>query len=1614
MANTPFIPLELAEFQGLNLAQLVDLLNRNFETIAQHNHAGGGREVPLSSVIANADLNMNENATLELNYLNFLNRSSSVTTNASIYFKDGELFCRDFSGREIQITSEGGAFFNVPGASRGPLWAQVEVLSNSVATGNSLIGAWAAGDDKPDDIGLNPLTIPPVPPDPSIIGLWVVVEIDGEEVEALFLPWRKQDGAAKENHVIRVSRSQSPQRTASFSLNLNASTGVFSYTVESRGTTERADSNTLVKIYPTQVRGAMGRQGPPGPVGNLDFGLPSVDTSEDIKFFVRELPVTTTTITPVIRPETLESGWGDDIWSVEPGTALGQILIPLGPDVVAISTNRIAYGLRYNRLAKNIWLGDTKYPVDWQVESAQLGGRTTDYSRIPTPLPDGPWRDLKVEFTDGSFDPVGRGTTKDGTLDKRDLHSLLDIQRFSPTKENIYPAIKKNLTAGENITITPNDSNSELQISAERAIELPPASDIRDELETLVGDDRLDSRAIKNLPAGGGGSGSSSWVGLSDTPASYSGQAGQTVKVNAGETGLEFGAEDVSSSIGDIIIETGILDTRRRSAGYLLDMNFPSNQVYPPGWRLYQERHSETDIRDYLLPPDLSGDDPTIGIWFESVQAGRLIHRIWMPWGGSPLTQDGNSINLETYSVASLLLVPTGGQSIDIRWGLQGTEDESIRFYSNGSSIPQSMRIVLRKVVVGGRGPVGARGPRGLQGPRGLEGRAGRDGASAGSTLIALDSPPSDLSPYALGQVLRVNSPYRGSWQEVKRNTDWGHGVQVRTAQGVNVRGFSLIGQGYGEVFKTDSTAEKLNQATSPVGSIEFLSDNTIAVRIKKSSISEEQQALSRIWMRAYNGFPSPLTDVSTIELDKQNDVTLGGVVYQRYTSEDSPVAPGLGGGYSDINTWSANNTRNVFFNFYTALPADTVAGQNANPFDFFDEKFLEEVDVPTPIDMAQIPTDLVPFRDGQVIRAGDRWRKIRVLTGFGHGLRIKTGLDREGTRVTNVGVNLVQTSQYGSIETIEGQALSSADSPVGRVVFQEDLGGPQTSDDSYTLDVFLKKSQIPENEQSRARLFMALYQDTPSAETFIDVFPIDKQAMDIDVGGVPYQVYTVNINQTRFMAVLAQHNLDADMAIEFYKAFTTYADRGEVFDIQDEKELVVIAEPAAAWAREGQSPPAGTVSFSADEADPTKEIKALVEETDNGSQAQKVLSQSGAKSWLEVPDFEQSLLNTDNDFKVAVEEQVPGGRDNRDLNLVASGQTFTAVYAGIRLTYNNNASESDLYQRYSVNVPLAGGDDTHAPAVLSFSLLKGGTQKTYSLRYWETDSGVAIYRSAVVANVDRITAPKTIFDVNILDATGKYLFMSADGTIRRTVDKSILQHATNTPTPVRNIPTNPRAGQRIQPLNDIEVAGGAVLTAEEFSTANSQFIGYLKATSRSAPNNDRDLGGLDPTSNNIAGLLSYPASHNNSAFANRTVFQDIGVGYNPSGGRASINGVQYQLQDIQSGDYWALSGLDGSFFRPSEQYYVNFRAAGANSWIYPNRTLKQGLFYFWNGLFWQEEKEGLNQEEVDARIDSKVLSGARTGNAEIIPASRLGTTLTQAQYNALTEKKDQLYFIVN
>jgi len=110
--------------------------------------------------------------------------------------------------------------------------------------------------------------------------------------------------------------------------------------------------------------------------------------------------------------------------------------------------------------------------------------------------------------------------------------------------------------------------------------ELPQlGEEIRDGLELLRGEERLDKKAIRGLDdysevsrlarikstsGGGGGSIARNFYQLFDVPQSYADQANKLVKVNSGETALEFGlritvadTQPTGPAVGDIWLDSG-------------------------------------------------------------------------------------------------------------------------------------------------------------------------------------------------------------------------------------------------------------------------------------------------------------------------------------------------------------------------------------------------------------------------------------------------------------------------------------------------------------------------------------------------------------------------------------------------------------------------------------------------------------------------------------------------------------------------------------------------------------------------------------------------------------------------------------------------------------------------------------------------------------------------------------------------------------------------------------------------------------------------------------------------------------------------------------------------
>ena len=394
---------------------------------------------------------------------------------------------------------------------------------------------------------------------------------------------------------------------------------------------------------------------------------------------------------------------------------------------------------------------------------------------------------------------------------------------------------------------------------------------------------------------------------------------------------------------------------------------------------------------------------------------------------------------------------------------------------------------------------------------------------------------------------------------------------------------------------------------------------------------------------------------------------------------------------------------------------------------------------------------------------------------------------------------------------------------------------------------------------------------------------------------------------------------------------------------------------------------------------------------------------------------FDAPEVQSDKDFKIAVEEQRPGTRADKNLPFTASGSTFTTTtpFPGIlRITYNNLSTDTDTYQRYTVFVPLEGFQDSKAP-----HLLKIGSVN-YSLAYFETDAGQGVYRTPVVKSTERITSASTRNAMNVQALDNSWFGETGAGKFLKTITKHDLSTYANAIQEVHALPGSPHEGQRIQLLNDLTVPGGAVMTAAESSGTDSRgtsisglFVGFETDAKYDNGSVGGDLGSLDPTNTNFAGLLSFSNARSAGSEANKTFFvSPNGNTYAPT--RVWINGVRYAVGSAVNRDFFPLTGLDGSFIKAGKKYYVNVENSSGTK-LFADQNYKQGDELIWDGIHWIKALKGLSQDEVDARVNSLVpkqfRNDADTTGQKFQPTCFWSGS--EANYTSATKEAGCIYF---
>lgn len=108
MAKTSDLVLDLIDPVNDSQAEKDRKINNNSRAISDHNHSSGkGRKIPSSRVAIDSDIEGNAYKLKDFKVLNMTPNSAQVSEQNSIFARGGNLFFKDGSGREVQLTNNG-------------------------------------------------------------------------------------------------------------------------------------------------------------------------------------------------------------------------------------------------------------------------------------------------------------------------------------------------------------------------------------------------------------------------------------------------------------------------------------------------------------------------------------------------------------------------------------------------------------------------------------------------------------------------------------------------------------------------------------------------------------------------------------------------------------------------------------------------------------------------------------------------------------------------------------------------------------------------------------------------------------------------------------------------------------------------------------------------------------------------------------------------------------------------------------------------------------------------------------------------------------------------------------------------------------------------------------------------------------------------------------------------------------------------------------------------------------------------------------------------------------------------------------------------------------------
>ena len=1336
--------------------------------------------------------------------------------------------------------------------------------------------------------------------------------------------------------------------------------------------------------------GACGTGGGSG----FDFDSAQADQQHAWKFAVQQLPLTASiNFVTGSCPAT----WGTNCWSQEPRAIVGSYVGVNGgsppSDVVLISNTRIAYASASNKRATSVWLGNTQYKVDFIAHNGLLGTRQVVYSTLSTPLPGTNWQNLRLEFSDGTFAPATTGTAVNRTTDKANLIQYLNLQAFNPSQSNLYPAIKDIIKAGSNVTLSPSDSNNTLTIgstggggsgsSVLTAYDSPPP-----DLSSFVNNQILPVNSTtapwlrvtgSNTQHGFKINGAVDPNNANNYGASYTGdmygslsteEGGQPLNASSScierfEVQMNSGGDDTLT----VLIKKTCLPTAPATIYYRIYQKAvgTAGDELATGSLTKGPDNTAHSYHTYLSP---SGDGTANLLWSDkdNVKYVRF-------FSSNPATDDetSNPLNIHPSKTTTAFDIPP------FDWARLGNTDLiphskiSLNYSLAEADITKSLKILTEEFTP------------------------------------AIYSDPnvtfSNEGSYFRWNTSGLGSISGGSFQSGTVNL-----IDYRTANNqyfITLPATTFRNQNYvTRLFVNDSP--KIVNYGSRSGitnvSVTMRSNiiNILSDRITTSNLTNKISleyvpllkanfygSFDRNDIRLLRGVRALNFNSIPFNESKRNYSVSWGAQYVRCGFSDCwtlKIRVGLANGRLPAiapTTLYLKGSTSWIYRANFSRPSGQVYYEATLSNTTFSAIFNERYDINT----NSLLYLNIRFSDGEYLYSSAKRnsaetpamnvQKVLEKDDIKEWLDVTDKLEKTPRRVTTL------PPESESLDGEQCYLTANYTKDNGINITPQLFAGTEL--DSVT------NSDAPSNLGTQG-----WYRKADAGFTFGEINP-DLPSDFVLISDK--RVYVKDNTQTNLAKILlgtTEYTLTR-VNQTTTKLFSTPGPSGPNNPLVDYYTIGGTGLPASGdW---------DDLRFE------TTTANTFVPAT---TTIPKGLYENRNSDWVR-GGFDAPEVQPDKDFKIAVEEQRLGTRADKNLHFTASGSTFTTTtpFPGIlRITYNNLSTDTDTYQRYTVFVPLEGFQDSKAP-----HLLKIGSVN-YSLAYFETDAGQGVYRTPVVKSTERITSASTRNAMNVQALDNSWFGETGAGKFLKTITKHDLSVYANAVQEVHALPGSPHEGQRIQLLNDLTVPGGAVMTAQESAGTDSRgtsitglFTGYEVDAKYDNGSVGGDLGSLDPTNTNFAGLLSFSNARSAGSEANKTFFvSPNGNTYSPS--RVWINGVRYAVGSAVNRDFFPLTGLDGSFIKAGKKYYVNAENSSGTK-LFADQSFKAGDELIYTGINWIKGLQGLAEQEVDNRIDAKVPQQFRndadtTGQLFQPKCFWMGT---EAQYTSATKVDGCIYF---